>query len=96
VWRGEKEEEEGVAWREGRKRKRKKMREVIMMIVSAGVKRRKERKKKKRERYLVYWGLFYFDAIFKLKLSCHLRIGYYKSWILQPIRIEVKFPLKYY
>jgi hypothetical protein len=32
------EEEEGVAWREGRKRKRKKkMREVIMMMVRAGL-----------------------------------------------------------
>jgi hypothetical protein len=65
-----------VALREGRKRKRKKMREVIMMLVSAGVKRRRE--EKKNERYLVHWGLFYFGAIFKLKLSCHLRIEYQK------------------
>jgi hypothetical protein len=50
-----------------------------------------EEKKKKKERYLVYWGLFYFCAIFKLKLNCHLRIGCRKSWILQPIHIEVKF-----
>jgi hypothetical protein len=59
-----------------------------MMMVSVGVKRRE---KKKPERYLVYWGLFYFGAIFKLKLSCHLRIGCCKSWVLQPIHIEVKF-----
>jgi hypothetical protein len=80
VWRGEKEE----------KGKKKKMREVIMMMVSAGV----ERRKKKTERYLVYWGLFYFGAIFELKLSCHLEIGCYKSWVLQPISIEVKFLIK--
>jgi hypothetical protein len=73
------------------------MREVITMM---GVgrcrekKRKKERKKKKKkktERYLVYWGLFYFGAIFELKLSCHLGIGCCKSWVLQSIRIEVKF-----
>ena len=47
----EKEEEKGVAWREGRKRK--KMREVL-----AGI------EKKKNERNVVYLGLCYFGAIF--------------------------------
>jgi hypothetical protein len=48
-----------------------------------GVGRCEEKKKKKKtERYLVYWGLFYFGAIFKLKLSCYLRIGCCKSWVL--------------
>ena len=48
-----------------------------MMMVSVG--REKKRNKKKFERNLVYLALYYFVAIFKLKLRCQLGIGCCKS-----------------
>ena len=48
-----------------------------MMMVSVG--REKKGKKKKIERNLVYLALYYFGAIFKLKLRCQLEIECCKS-----------------
>jgi hypothetical protein len=81
--------------RKRKKRKRERERESSndsFYFFDDGVGRCEEKKRKKKkektERYLTYWGLFYFGAIFKLKLSCHLRIGCCKSWVLQLIRIQ--------
>jgi hypothetical protein len=52
--------------------------------------KRKEREKKI-ERNLVNLVLCYFGVIFELKLRCQLGIRCCKSWVLQPICIEVKF-----
>ena len=42
----------------------------------------KRGEKRKNEINLVYLGLYYFGAIFELKLSYQLGIGCCKSWVL--------------